>query len=145
MRLAMEREQLYASDFPFIDYGCDLRLMAEIEKGVKMVKVKRSDIDANPPEAVKKRIEESLSKMKPKRHDYIPENFVGKAGKGYILKNWTVHRGMGSPMVTKRFKDAVRLYGSNKQYLMSRKSLLRMQEGGPRYAAMGVSKDCKKP
>lgn len=141
MRLAMEREQLYAADFPFIDYGCDLRLMSEIEKGVKMVKIKQSDIDTNPPEAVKKRVEAALAKMKPKKHDYLPEDFVGKAGKGYILKNWIVHRGMGSPMVTKRFKDAVRLYGSHKQYQMSKKALLRMQEGGPRYAAMGVSKD----
>jgi hypothetical protein len=50
-----------------VDYGKDLKLMSEIEKGVKLVKVPRSDIDANPPEAVKKRIESALAKMKPKR------------------------------------------------------------------------------
>ena len=32
-----------------------------------MTKVKRSDIDANPPEAVRKRVEESLAKMRPKK------------------------------------------------------------------------------
>jgi hypothetical protein len=47
--------------------------MAEMEKGIKLIKVKRSDSDANPPESVKKRIEEALAKMKPKRHDFIPE------------------------------------------------------------------------
>lgn len=31
LRMAMEREMLYATDFPFIDYGKDLRLMSEIE------------------------------------------------------------------------------------------------------------------
>lgn len=51
-RLAMEREILYASDFPFVDYGVDLTLMSEMEKGIRMNKVRRSEIDANPPEAV---------------------------------------------------------------------------------------------
>jgi hypothetical protein len=30
--------------------------------------------------------------MKAKRHDFIPENFVGKGGQGYILKNWEIGR-----------------------------------------------------
>jgi Eukaryotic mitochondrial regulator protein len=50
LRMAFERELLYATDFPFVDYGKDLNLMAEIEKGIQLVKVARSDIDANPPE-----------------------------------------------------------------------------------------------
>jgi hypothetical protein len=118
-RLAIEREALYARDFPFVDYGLDLTLMAEMEKGVKMHKVKRSEIDANPPEAVKKRIEESLTKIRSKRHDFLPEGFVGKGGKGYILKNWVIHRGLGAPIVNRRFRDAVRLAGSSKEHLMS--------------------------
>lgn len=76
-----------------------------------MAKIKRSDIDANPPEAVKKRIEEKLAKMKPKRQDFIPEDFVGKGGKGYILKNWVIHRGFGAPIVGKKFREVVRLSG----------------------------------
>ena len=103
---------LYATDFPFIDYGKDLKLMSELEKGLKLVKVKGSDIDTNPPEAVKKRVEESLAKMRPKKQDFIPEDFKGKGGKAYILKNWIVHRGIGSPMVTRLFKDVVKLAGS---------------------------------
>lgn len=86
--------------------------MSEIEKGIQLVKVARSDIDANPPEAIKKKIEESLSKIKPKKQDFIPEDFTGKAGKGYILKNWVIHRGFGAPIVSKRFREAVRLTGS---------------------------------
>ena len=97
MRLALERELLYACDFPFVDYGVDLRLMSQLEKGVRMYKIKRSDIDANPPEAIKQMVAKSLAKMKPKRKDLIPEDFIGKAGKGYILKNMIIHRGFGAP------------------------------------------------
>jgi len=139
LRMAFERELLYAADFPFIDYGKDLNIMAEIEKGIQLVKVARSDIDANPPEQVKKRIEESLAKMKPKKQDFIPEDFIGKAGKGYILKNWVIHRGFGAPIVSKRFREAIRLTGSKTQYNLNKKILLRMQAGGPRYAAMGAA------
>jgi hypothetical protein len=32
-----------------------------------MTKLRRSDIDANPPEAVKRKIEEKLAKLRPKR------------------------------------------------------------------------------
>jgi len=105
-----------------------------------MAKVKRSDIDTNPPQAVKDMLEKKLAKMKPKKQDFIPENFVGKAGKGYILKNWVIHRGYGAPIVNKRFRDAVRLMGSKDQHLLSKKLQLRMKAGGPRYAAMGVAK-----
>lgn len=138
MRMAYEREMLYATDFPFIDYGKDLRLMAEIEKGIKMVKVQRSDIDANPPEAVRKRVEESLAKMRPKRQDFIPEDLVGKGGKAYILKNWVIHRGFGAPIVSKIFRDVVRMTGSKEEYNLNKKRLLRMKAAGPRYAAMGA-------
>jgi hypothetical protein len=110
---------MYATDFPFIDYGLDLKVMAEMEKGIKLVKVRRSDADANPPESVKKRIEEALAKMKPKRQDYIPEEFIGKGGHGYILKNWVIHRGYGSPKVSKAFKDVVRLTGTKSQYKLN--------------------------
>ena len=116
MRLAFEREMLYAAEFPFIDYGLDLRLMAELERGIKVAKIRRSNVDSNPPENVKKMIEEKLSKLKSKKHDYIPENFVGKGGKGYILKNWTIHRGLGAPKVSKEFEEAVRLTGTRLEH-----------------------------
>ena len=36
MRLAFEREAIYASEYPFVEYGVDLQVMAELEKGVKV-------------------------------------------------------------------------------------------------------------
>jgi hypothetical protein len=45
MRIAIEREAMYAADYPFIDYGCDLTLMAEMEKGVKIERLHDGDHD----------------------------------------------------------------------------------------------------
>jgi hypothetical protein len=81
-----------------------------------------------------------LSKIKAKKHDFIPEGFVGKGGKGYILKDWVIHRGYGAPIVNKKFRDAVRLVGSKREHLLSNKLKLRMKAGGPRYAAMDERK-----
>jgi len=78
--------------------------------------------------------------MKAKRQDFVPENFVGKGGKGYILKNWVVHRGTGAPKVDKNFADAVRLTGTKNEHKLNKHVLQRMKEGGPRFAAMGCSK-----
>ena len=140
MRLALDRELMYASDFPFIDYGIDLKVMAEMEKGIKMVKIKRSDIDADPPEAIKKKIEAGLMKLRSKKKDYLPETFIGKAGDGYILKNMIVHRGLGAPKTSKAFRDAIRLTGTKNEHLLKRNVLERMKVGGPRYAAMKAKK-----
>jgi hypothetical protein len=49
--------------------------MSEMEKGIKVFKVRRSDLDANPPEPVKKWVEEKIAKLKSKRYDYIPLEF----------------------------------------------------------------------
>jgi hypothetical protein len=36
LRIALEREGMYAQEFPFVDYGCDLAKMASLEAGVKL-------------------------------------------------------------------------------------------------------------
>lgn len=36
MRLSIEREAIYGAEFPFIEYGQDLHVMAAVEKGVKV-------------------------------------------------------------------------------------------------------------
>lgn len=48
MRLALEREAIYASKFPFIEYGLDLNLMAQLEKGIKMEYISRTEEDTDP-------------------------------------------------------------------------------------------------
>ena len=49
LRMAIEREMTYAMSFPFVDYGLDLHLMAELEKGIRVDKIERSDVDVDPP------------------------------------------------------------------------------------------------
>jgi hypothetical protein len=48
MRLAIEREAMYAQDFPFVEYGQDLDVMAEYEKGVKVEQITRTEYDTDP-------------------------------------------------------------------------------------------------
>ena len=49
MRMAFEREALYAATYPFVEYGVDLIAMAELEKGIKIEHITRSDYDTMPP------------------------------------------------------------------------------------------------
>jgi len=45
MRASLEMEAFYASKYPFVDYGADLKVMAELEKGVKIEKYHRTAED----------------------------------------------------------------------------------------------------
>lgn len=83
---------------------------------MQLRKVRRSGIDSNPPKEVKEKVEKSLSKMKSRTQDHVPIGFIGKGGKGYILKEMIRHRSWGAPSVNKDFKDAVRLTGTDKEH-----------------------------
>ena len=39
MRIAWQQEMLYAAEFPFVDYGIDLRDMAEAEKCIRVARL----------------------------------------------------------------------------------------------------------
>ena len=85
MRLALEREAHYACDFPFVEYGIDLHVMAEIEKGLKVEKLTTTPYDTDPPKAEKKWINEKMSRLRPRRSDRIPVKLVGKGPAAYLL------------------------------------------------------------
>jgi hypothetical protein len=57
MRMALEREAMYASDFPFIEYGQDLHMMGEWEKGVKMERLTETEYDTNPHRESKEKVD----------------------------------------------------------------------------------------
>lgn len=57
MRLALEREFIYARDFPFVEYGIDLNIMAEIEKGVKIERLTNTEYDTDPNFKDKKKVD----------------------------------------------------------------------------------------
>lgn len=84
MKMGLEREALYAMEYPFIDYGADLQIMSKLEQGVQLKRIFRSEYDAksivNDQEP-----EDYLNKMKCRKSDKLPEKFVGKGPRGYLL------------------------------------------------------------
>jgi hypothetical protein len=75
MRIALECEVTYASNYPFVDYGTDLHIMAEMEKGVHIEKLMRSEADMKPHPTKAKDVEKFLSKLRPRRYDKVPLEF----------------------------------------------------------------------
>lgn len=108
MRMAIEHEALYAAEYPFVDYGCDLYVMAEMEKGVRIEKFHEREADVKAEPLKKKDVEQYLSKMRPVAWHKVPETFVGKGPNGYMLYDWIWHRKRGAPATSKAFQDVVR-------------------------------------
>ena len=143
MRVAMDFEMMYAKDHPFVDYGMDLALMAEMEKGMRVTKLSQVPTDTDKankpmrvPEDIKEETERYLQNMRPRSYDLIPIKFWGKGGQGYMLYDWVHHRGRGSPKLSKQASDLIRYYGSENEKVMSKELNKRMKLGGPRYAMM---------
>lgn len=138
MRIAMEKEMLYAAEFPFIEYGCDLQIMTELEKGIQMrsfaetgrsdAKIKDKDMDET---------RDYLKKMRSRQYDKIPVDFVGKGPTGYLLFEEVHHRGKSAPQVTQEFRELVRKGWTKLEHIPNPKQVERMKLGGPRYATMG--------
>lgn len=74
--------------------------MAEMEKGVKLQKLYRTESDSKLVKKEKQEVEDYLSNLKPKKMDKIPLGFVGKGPKGYILYDMAFHRTNKAPKVT---------------------------------------------
>ena len=85
MRLALEREALYAAEFPFVDYGLDLAVMAELEKGVKVERISNTEYDANPPAEVKEKVNRYLIKSRSRKADRVPFKLIGRSTDSYLL------------------------------------------------------------
>ena len=104
MRLALEREAIYASNFPFVEYGLDLRVMAELEKGIKMEYISRTEYDTDPVKheghEKTEQYEQFFTTQSSRSRDLIPLEFSGKAGHGYVLYERVAHKGKDSPRVT---------------------------------------------
>ena len=138
LRMGLQREEEYAKDFPFVDYGIDLQRMSMEQHGYKAEKMRIKDPDISFVSREEEDIaKEKLSKQKSRRWDFVPFSFSGKGGRGYLLKEWVIHKGKGAPKVSRNFEKAVKLTGSDREYLLSKKVRDRMKQGGPRYAAMG--------
>lgn len=94
---------LYAKEFPFVDYGIDLALMAELEKGVRITRLSNVPTDTDQvnqpskiPSDLKEDTERYMQHMRPRKYDKIPIKFWGKGPGGYMLYDWVHHRGRGA-------------------------------------------------
>jgi len=137
MRLALEREALYASDFPFVEYGIDLHVMAALEKGMKVERMSETPYDTDPPPKEKARINEYMMRARPRRSDRIPVELVGKGPAAYLLQEWHHHKGKGAPRVSETFRRIAHTYGTNQDQALDRETRRRMDSGGIRYASLG--------
>ena len=72
MRLAFEREALYASTFPFVEYGLDLPIMAELDKGIKIKQITNTEYDTHPGKVEKEYVDNYLRKLHSRKGDIIP-------------------------------------------------------------------------
>mmetsp|Transcript_16347 Transcript_16347/g.25272 ORF Transcript_16347/g.25272 Transcript_16347/m.25272 type:complete len:213 (-) Transcript_16347:10-648(-) len=138
MRLAYEREGFYASDFPFIEYGQDLQVMAQIEKGSEVVKITPTNYDANPKKEQKKRIYRELHTLRARKGDRIPFALKGRGVDAYLMQEEIVHRGKRAPRVNRTFQDIAKFYGTDREQMLKTKIRDRMDKGGIRFASLGV-------
>jgi len=108
MRVAMESEAIYAAKYPFVDYGCDLHLMANLEKGIRIEKFHRTEADVKLKPQVKIDVDTYLSRMKSRKTTKVPEAFYGKGPNGYLLYDWVHHRKRGAAKPSEAFMKVVR-------------------------------------
>ena len=59
--------------------------MAENEKGVRMARLTVKPVDTRQGENENREIIDTLKNQKPRSYDKVPEKFVGKGPKGYLL------------------------------------------------------------
>ena len=147
MRLAMQMELLYARQFPFVDYGIDLDIMAEMDKGVRITKLSNVPTDTgkvNQPSRIPKDLKEDtkryLQNMRPRRYDKIPLKFWGKGPNGYLCYDWVHHRGRGSPKLSQHASDLIRYHGTEEEPRVNKEMNKRMKLAGPRFAMMAQSR-----
>ena len=86
MRLAIEREAIYAAWYPFIEYGQDLEVMAHYEKGVRVSMITRTEYDTNPPnKKEEKYVNHYIENLHSRKSDRIPEKLHGTGPDAYLV------------------------------------------------------------
>ena len=78
--------------------------------------------------------------MKPRAYDKVPEKFVGKGPRGYLLYDIIQHRGKSSPYLNRKYQDLIRWYGTEEEtQRISKQMIRRCKAGGFRFAMMRAS------
>lgn len=68
-----------------MEYGVDLSIMGEMEKGIRMDRITETDYDANPPKEVEKKTKDYLARMRSRKMDRVPIGLQGKGNTAYLL------------------------------------------------------------
>lgn len=145
LRASLELEVIYAQRYPFCDYGTDLNIMAELDKGVRITRLADTEGDSKVTEQEQKEVDLYLARLPRRTYDKIPINFVGKGPGGYLLYDMTFHKTNRAAQVTQKFKDTVRRgytdHSDHKtgEHLAKRERIDRLKVGGPRFASMKSS------
>lgn len=135
VELGLEREMIYSRHFPWMDYGKDLYIIAQREKGLHFQRFRVSEIDANPPKEIQEKMEKHLEGQGKRAYDVVTEGFIGHGNKGYYIKSLIVNSGHGSERVNKKFKMIVQHSKNNPQLIPDRARTKLNQ--GPRIASLG--------
>ena len=134
-RLALEKEFLYASRFGFVDYGLDLPLMAELEKGIPSVELTSTTLDYNPPKETKEQVQKELQKVKVPDMYFVPKYEVGKGARKYVVKEMVVNKGHSGMDINYQFKRILEWSETSPQRLP--KQVREKLDQGPRKASRG--------
>lgn len=110
--------------------------MAEIDKGIQVTKLSRTEYDTNPPDKKKQRyINYYLEKFHTRKSDRVPEKLYKEGHSAIMINDWVIHRGKGAPRVTETFRRIANWYGKQDEHRLRRKIIRRMDIGGIRYAS----------
>ena len=134
-RLGLEREIVYATKYPFVDYGLDLSVMAAFEKGLEDIVFGNSQIDINPPPELVKKVQEKAGKLKPVRVYTIVRGTCGVGPKAYTLKDLVIRGGSGKQTVSDMFKK-VCFRGEELPHTFPERAR-KFLDKGPRLASIG--------
>lgn len=138
MRAAIETEATYAQKFPFVDYGCDLNVMSQLEKGVRIERFAHTDADVKLKAEEKSNVDKYLAKMKCRKYSLVPEKFHGKGPGGYMLYDWVWHKKRGAAKPSQNFMTLVMKQNTRLEHHIKDKLVRRSKIGGARWAMQAL-------
>eukprot|EP00358_Blepharisma_japonicum_P001985 CAMPEP_0202949850 /NCGR_PEP_ID=MMETSP1395-20130829/16678_1 /ASSEMBLY_ACC=CAM_ASM_000871 /TAXON_ID=5961 /ORGANISM="Blepharisma japonicum, Strain Stock R1072" /LENGTH=307 /DNA_ID=CAMNT_0049653241 /DNA_START=311 /DNA_END=1231 /DNA_ORIENTATION=+ len=105
-RLGLEREFLYASKYPFQDYGIDINYMAALERGFPVIRMHMTQQDVNPNKLQIISYLAKIREIEPYVVDWyeIERKEILKGNKTYKLKDLVINKGSGRLDVSDMFK-----------------------------------------
>ena len=134
-KLGVEREFLYASLFPFLDFGIDLSMMSVLEQGVPSIQLTQSHLDVNPSPAILEKIKRKMETIKPLRRKAVERTVVGTGPHAYKVKDLITAYGNGRHTVSEMFKR-VCMWSHSKPHWLPQGVQARLSKG-PRIASQG--------